>query len=205
MDMRIDTNKLTRLRGQRAWSQQYLADVAGVSLRTVQRIEKTGVASGESVRALASAFDVKAAELMVPLRVNRWMRKIATLGAALTGMLFVAVAVAFSLKGEETVLLAVNAQRNHQDFADVQFTGVLDTPSDYFLNDSFKLSVLPEPTSKGSVLLKTQFSSRQPGGRFVVIAEPGVLANYDQPVAVSFTDDQNNQYGFQITLRVADK
>ena len=52
MDLNIDTNKLIELRTQKAWSQQHLAEAANISLRTVQRIEKSGVASKESVLAL---------------------------------------------------------------------------------------------------------------------------------------------------------
>ena len=38
MDMQLSTEKLKQLREHRAWSQSHLADVAGVSLRTVQRV-----------------------------------------------------------------------------------------------------------------------------------------------------------------------
>ena len=41
MDMKVDSQKLIQLRNARAWSQQHLADVSGLSLRTIQRIEKT--------------------------------------------------------------------------------------------------------------------------------------------------------------------
>ena len=57
MDMKIDTQKLIELRNAKAWSQQHLADVSGLSLRTIQRIEKNQSASQESVKAIAAAFD----------------------------------------------------------------------------------------------------------------------------------------------------
>lgn len=57
MEMKIDTQKLIQLRNSKAWSQQHLADVSGLSLRTIQRIEKTESASPESVKAIAAAFD----------------------------------------------------------------------------------------------------------------------------------------------------
>ncbi|WP_420934934.1 DUF4019 domain-containing protein [Alteromonas sp. A081] len=61
--MKIDTHKMVNLRNAKAWSQQHLADVSGLSLRTIQRIEKTHSASQESVRALASAFDTRPEDL----------------------------------------------------------------------------------------------------------------------------------------------
>lgn len=45
-------------RKQRGWPQGQLADVAGLNLRTIQRIEKDGVASLESQKAIAAALDI---------------------------------------------------------------------------------------------------------------------------------------------------
>jgi transcriptional regulator with XRE-family HTH domain len=46
------------MRDIKHWTQQHLADVAGVLLRTVQRVEKGDGASVETLGALANAFDV---------------------------------------------------------------------------------------------------------------------------------------------------
>lgn len=58
MDMKVDSQKLIQLRNAKAWSQQHLADVSGLSLRTIQRIEKTQSASHDSIGALASVFEI---------------------------------------------------------------------------------------------------------------------------------------------------
>ncbi len=42
MDMKINKEILRREREQRAWTQSHLAEVADLSMRTVQRIERTG-------------------------------------------------------------------------------------------------------------------------------------------------------------------
>jgi len=57
VEMKIDASKIKAHRAQRAWSQEQLAAVADLSLRTVQRIERSGVASNESVKALAAVFE----------------------------------------------------------------------------------------------------------------------------------------------------
>jgi len=62
----IDAEKIKRLRVERAWTQEHLADVSGVSYRTVQRIESTGKAGMESIRALANAFCIDSSELLRP-------------------------------------------------------------------------------------------------------------------------------------------
>ncbi|GHE86233.1 helix-turn-helix domain-containing protein [Thalassotalea profundi] len=54
----ISTDKIKQLRTQHGWSQEQLAIVSGVSVRTIQRIEKSGECSLESKMALAGAFSV---------------------------------------------------------------------------------------------------------------------------------------------------
>ncbi len=46
------------LRKERGWSQQQLADMAGVTRRTVQRVEQGNRASVETLKALASLLEV---------------------------------------------------------------------------------------------------------------------------------------------------
>ena len=63
MAFKVDADKIKRWREERHWSQEHLADLAGLGLRTVQRIEKGEGASKESLMALAAAFDVEAIAL----------------------------------------------------------------------------------------------------------------------------------------------
>ena len=63
MEQMIDRDLIKKLRRERSWSQDYLASVSGISLRTVQRIENEGSCSLESKKALASAFEIKANDL----------------------------------------------------------------------------------------------------------------------------------------------
>jgi len=53
---------IRRLRRERAWSQAQLAEIAGLSERTVQRVEKLGQCSYETLMAMASAFEVDVRE-----------------------------------------------------------------------------------------------------------------------------------------------
>jgi len=65
MDMKVDSKLIRRLREQRAWSQEHLAEVTGLGLRTIQRIESTGAAAYESARALAAVLEIDVARLRV--------------------------------------------------------------------------------------------------------------------------------------------
>ncbi len=65
MSFRIDAAKIRRWREERHWSQEHLAGLAGIGLRTLQRIETGEPASGESLKALAAAFNVDVMALTV--------------------------------------------------------------------------------------------------------------------------------------------
>lgn len=52
-----------RLREKRNWSQEQLATISGLSTRTIQRIESGNKASLESLKALASVFEIDISKL----------------------------------------------------------------------------------------------------------------------------------------------
>lgn len=62
-DMKVLPQKLRKLREERAWTQEHLALVAGLSLRTIQRIERDGNVSSDSRLALAAALEVGVSDL----------------------------------------------------------------------------------------------------------------------------------------------
>ncbi|MEY2653832.1 MAG: hypothetical protein RLZZ524_860 [Pseudomonadota bacterium] len=49
---------IQKMRLQRGWSQQQLADAAGLSARTIQRIEAGAGASTETLKSIAAVFEV---------------------------------------------------------------------------------------------------------------------------------------------------
>jgi transcriptional regulator with XRE-family HTH domain len=63
MDVQVDATFIRLEREKRAWSQEHLAGAAGIGVRTIQRIEATGVASYESVRAISAALEIPVARL----------------------------------------------------------------------------------------------------------------------------------------------
>jgi len=63
--MHINSARLRELRAARQWSQEQLAHLSGLNLRTIQRLESGAKISIESLRALASVFEVPAESLLV--------------------------------------------------------------------------------------------------------------------------------------------
>lgn len=70
MQFHPDAAKIKRWREERYWSQEHLADLAGIGTRTVQRIETGEAASYDSVMALAAAFNVDVVALTVDPKVQ---------------------------------------------------------------------------------------------------------------------------------------
>lgn len=58
MATRIDRNRLKSERLKRSWSQEQLADISGLHVRTIQRLEQEGQGSPISVMALAHAMGI---------------------------------------------------------------------------------------------------------------------------------------------------
>ncbi len=53
-------SQIRALRLERAWSQEQLAEIAGLSVRTIQRLEQGQPASLDTIKALAASFDLPA-------------------------------------------------------------------------------------------------------------------------------------------------
>lgn len=63
--MEINALKVKNLRSEQHWTQQHLADACGISLRTVQRVERYGNASNETLMSLAAVFNVDRKSLVL--------------------------------------------------------------------------------------------------------------------------------------------
>lgn len=58
---------IQKLRLQRGWSQEQLAELSGLSVRTIQRLERGRAASTESLKAIASVFEIDFSQLKEPV------------------------------------------------------------------------------------------------------------------------------------------
>ncbi len=64
---------IRKLRLQRAWSQEQLSECSGLSIRTIQRIERGQNASVESLKSLAAVFEVNITDLTQETDMNNTM------------------------------------------------------------------------------------------------------------------------------------
>lgn len=82
VQMNIDGEAVRALRERKSWSQEHLAAAAGLSVRTVQRVEAENVASAETRLAIAAALDVPVADLLPAPSSNGEGDRVAPLVAA---------------------------------------------------------------------------------------------------------------------------
>jgi transcriptional regulator with XRE-family HTH domain len=69
--MEVNAQVIKENRTSRAFTQQHLADACNVSLRTIQRVERYGVASSETLMSLSAVFGIENSELQnVKPKVN---------------------------------------------------------------------------------------------------------------------------------------
>lgn len=61
---------IQKLRLQRGWSQQQLAELSGLSVRTIQRIERGQSAGPESLKSLAAVFEIAYSDLIQELAMT---------------------------------------------------------------------------------------------------------------------------------------
>jgi transcriptional regulator with XRE-family HTH domain len=61
--MNVSGDNVKRLRLERNWTQEQLASLTGRNVRTIQRVEKTGICDLETRAALAAVFEVDVAQL----------------------------------------------------------------------------------------------------------------------------------------------
>ena len=200
MDMKIDSSYIKAQRARRAWSQEHLAEVTGLGLRTIQRIEKTGAASYESARSLAAVFEMDVAELRVappvvvePKRVSLSMRQVlGVVGALVTGG---ALLVTTSTFAADKVLMDLSVAVDSKTDEDQALTtkvvvddgALVPEVNDLKLGD-LRFSIVPRVQTPDRVLLEVSIYERR-GDEEVVVSEPRLIALSGEGASVVIDDD----------------
>jgi len=99
--MIVNEKKLKALRAQKNWTQKQLATHCNLSLRTIQRVEKDGVASNDTIAAYSAVFSVCHQELILSqenlIAEQKNQDRSIAVKYALIGFLFGALSVTVSI------------------------------------------------------------------------------------------------------------
>lgn len=192
MDMKVDSSYIKRERERRAWSQEHLAEVTGLGLRTIQRIEKTGAASYESARSLAAVLGVDVGKLRIedaPPAVRRLGAASPALGALAAVVTGGALLYATQSFADDRVLVDVSTVIKRpvtsptgvpgQDVWEGKTQFVVDDGALANLNDrslnEFRFSIVPHVRDGGQVLLEIGVFERH-GNEEIVLSRPQLIA-----------------------------
>lgn len=185
MDMKINKETLRRERELRAWTQSHLAEVADLSMRTVQRIERTGDASMESASALAAALDMELAVLMEsPEIAVASRRRYAFWGVlGLIGSALVALGWWPAASAEQVMInLSLKAESGASTQGEMQFLNEIGTQSEIRFDQQFRLRVMAIRQDQG-LLLSTEIYDFI-NGDYRLISTPSILIADNEPTAI---------------------
>ena len=194
MDMKINKEILRRERELRAWTQSHLADVADLSMRTVQRIERPGDASMESASALAAALNMDVAVLLeghvevpeqkplssAPInhRLYKFWGVVGCFASVLIGLGWWSTASA-----EQVMInLSITTESGASTQGEMQFLNELGEPSEVKFDQQFRLLVTA--TRQAQHLLVSTEVYDFVDGEYQLISTPAILVADNEPAAI---------------------
>jgi len=213
MEMKLDSNLVKSERQKRAWSQAHLAEVTGLGLRTIQRIEKTGSASYESVRALASVFSLEIEELSKlpaysqPLRStrDRISRSISSLSAGIATVLLVATTAIFvnSTSWAEQIMIDVGISQNDEKMIMGQLLTAEGKEAEIRINDAVRVVIDPTIQEDGEIFLSVRIYEML-DGKFVLLSKPKLITANHKEAEIRIKAGSGNLFRVLITPHASD-
>ncbi len=187
--MRVDTDLICEERKRRAWSQEHLASVAGLGLRTVQRIESSGNASFESVSALASVLEVSVEDLCIAEEATHplWRpRSASRLKAVVAGSVLIAAALLAlnrTALAEQDVLLDVDAVVNGEQQTEARILNRAGENTELMIWKDYRLHITPAVLDNGDVRMTLNLQKLD-GGQYVQVAGPRIVTPNGQQATI---------------------
>ncbi|MCG8412614.1 MAG: helix-turn-helix domain-containing protein [Pseudomonadales bacterium] len=203
MELQIDAEKIKALRTARAWSQEHLAEVAGLGRRTIQRVENSGTASYETAQAIAAVLELDVAEITTHKALaddasrerNRLLRKISV---ALTSLaVFALFAISRSVTADQVQLnIEALVNEEHQTVAStIMEEGKV---REFQLEGDYRVSVTPSVTNEGNIRLELVMM-KLTGEEYEQVGTPILYTPDGQPALIVSADDDGQRLTLEIT------
>ena len=202
MDMQLKRDIIRREREKRAWSQEHLAKVAGLGLRTVQRIESNALASYESATAIAAVLEVPVSELAegVVARKLGFLggSRLIKLASAFAASIVVALGVLFAQNVfADNVMLNVDLTLNDREQQAMLLTAE-GKGAEILVEGLFKMVIVPTIQADGSVYLSSQVYEAS-GTEYVLVSEPELATANDKAAEFRVSTERGNTFKVVIT------
>lgn len=215
MDMQIDRKKVRAERTMRAWSQEHLAEASNLSLRTIQRIESSGTASFESVKALAAVFELSSQQLVSSNAVDVGTSMIGnqTLTSkqyfsmrALAATFFAAAALSSALflsnsSWAEQIMLDIDLSYDGDENTEIIQSQLLTKEgkdAEVRINDVVRVVVSPSVEEDGRVFLDVKIFEAV-AGDYELLFEPKMITSDKKEAELRVTGGTGTEYRVLIT------
>ncbi len=208
MTARIDAEKVRNERNRRAWTQEHLAEVSGLALRTVQRIERTGSASSESIQALACCFEMSSSDLVVSSKPKEKSGEAKLrLRPALTAAVLATLAlISFSVTrfaAADDITLSFHTVVSAQDdlYEHIGEMSIEDGEESQFqMNGIFKILVTPSDLGNSQILISLKIYAGK-DGEFALVSEPSLItaSGKEAVFSLGLNDDRGSRIRVAVT------
>ena len=198
--MQVDRYSVRSHRERRAWSQEHLARASGLGLRTIQRIEATGLASYDSIRSIAAALECPLEGLLLreaqargsPLTpAIKRVSGVVAVGGIAAAFLFatgvfakdVALNVGLDLNGEKRSMGLITPEGED---AEIRVDGVI------------RVLIVPTIRPDGRITLAAKvYESKE--GQYVLVAQPMVVTANHEQAEIRLSSEQGGSLSVAIT------
>jgi transcriptional regulator with XRE-family HTH domain len=204
-EMKLNTDFIKAERERRAWSQAHLADAAGISLRTIQRVESEGTASKETTLAIAAVLAVSVEQLLaVPITKEskrpgfRFGWPLAT-GSLLMCSLLLIAQYAYAEQLMLDVKLGLDDEKH--DSRLITDTG---KPAEIRVDGKIRVVITPTITKNGDVFLQTEIYTFK-NGHYFLAGKPGLITKENAEALVTSDSEESGIYSLAITPHLITK
>jgi transcriptional regulator with XRE-family HTH domain len=212
MEMFVNAQLIRNERLKRAWSQEHLAQVTGLGLRTVQRIESGGNASLETVKALAAVLELSVetlladapAPLVTPPPAPRfslfkpWRAFVAGCIATLITMGSI-----FIMQGATAEQIAMDfaVTLNAEQVSKGRMTSEDGVEAVVQIDNLLRISLTPSITTEGEILINADVYLFH-DGEYKLFAKPALLTMDGQPAKIKIGKSPNQGFEFDVTSTI---
>lgn len=195
MEMKVDSQRIRAEREKRAWTQEHLAQVTGLGARTIQRIEQTGLASKESIKALAAVLELDVQDISLSaktatqkppgLHLGR-VAAVLSIGATILAASLFTVRASMADGIELKYAVSIEDQNNQINEVETLTMGTEtieqgDTATILFAD--MKLEITPTVQNDGAEVKLDLKLFEQVGGEFLLRAEPKLITQNEVEAA----------------------